>query len=296
MGSDKQSSGLLDTLKMETVRTILTHSYPYPHEHSRHLVIAVFVGCLFFISSDNMHTLIQKLDSNIKWWSMYACLLGFFYFFSSPFIGKTIKPSYSNFSRWYISWILLAALYHLPSFLSMGVDLRMNLSLFLTLFVSSILFLLVFHVIFLGLWYLGLVARVAGKRPEILTIVQNCAVLSIACCVFYSHCGNLAVVREKTFGRRNSGWFSLWNKEEGNTWLTKLVGMTKLKDQVCKSWFAPVGSASDYPFLSKWVIYGELTCNGSCAQSSNEISPLYSLWATFIALYIANYVVERSSG
>lgn len=78
----------------------------------------------------------------------------------------------------YISWILLAALYHLPSFQSMGVDLRMNLSLFLTLFVSSILFLLVFHIIFLGLWYLGLVARVAGKRPEILTIVQNCAVSS----------------------------------------------------------------------------------------------------------------------
>ena len=100
MGSDKQSVGLLETLKMERVRTILTHRYPYPHEHSRHAIIAVVVGCLFFISSDNMHTLIQKLDNNIKWWSMYGCLLGFFYFFSSPFIGKTIKPSYSNFSRW----------------------------------------------------------------------------------------------------------------------------------------------------------------------------------------------------
>lgn len=58
----------------------------------------------------------------------------------------------------------------------MGVDLRMNLSLFLTIYVSSILFLLVFHIIFLGLWYVGLVSRVAGKRPEILTIFQNCAV------------------------------------------------------------------------------------------------------------------------
>lgn len=107
MGSDKQTVGLLDTLNMETMRTIFTHTYPYPHEHSRHAVIAVFIGCLFFISSDNMHTLIQKLDSNIKWWSMYACLLGFFYFFSSPFIGKTIKPSYSNFSRWYVIFFFL---------------------------------------------------------------------------------------------------------------------------------------------------------------------------------------------
>lgn len=76
----------------------------------------------------------------------------------------------------YIAWILVAAVYHLPSFQSMGVDLRMNLSLFLTIFLASVLFLLVFHIIFLGLWYVGLVSRVAGKRPEILTIIQNCAV------------------------------------------------------------------------------------------------------------------------
>lgn len=297
MGSDKQTVGLLDTLNMETMRTIFTHTYPYPHEHSRHAVIAVFIGCLFFISSDNMHTLIQKLDSNIKWWSMYACLLGFFYFFSSPFIGKTIKPSYSNFSRWYIAWILVAALYHLPSFLSMGVDMRMNLSLFLSIYISSILFLLVFHIIFIGLWYIGLVARVAGRRPAILTILQNCAVISIACCVFYSHCGNRAITKEKTTERMSSGWFSLWKKEERNSWLAKFVRMNEFKDQVCSSWFAPVGSANDYPFLSKWVIYGELTCTGgSCGESPAEISPIYSLWATFIGLYIANYVVERSTG
>ncbi|KAL7207855.1 hypothetical protein ACSBR1_029745 [Camellia fascicularis] len=296
MGSDWQSVGLLDTLKMERVRTILTHTYPYPHEHSRHAIIAVVVGCLFFISSDNMHTLIQKLDNNIKWWSMYACLLGFFYFFSSPFLEKTIRPSYSNFSRWYIAWILVAALYHLPSFQSMGVDMRMNLSLFLTIFVSSILFLLVFHVIFVGLWYVGLVARVAGKKPEILTIIQNCAVLSVACCVFYSHCGNRAILREKSFERTNSGWFSFWKKQEQKTLLAQFLRIYEFKDKICSSWFAPVGSASDYPLLSKWVIYGELACNGSCVGSADGISPIYSLWATFIGLYIANYVVERSTG
>ncbi|CAJ2675481.1 unnamed protein product [Trifolium pratense] len=297
MVSDKHSAGLLDTLKMERVRTILTHTYPYPHEHSRHAIIAVAVGCLFFISSDNMHTLVEKLDNNIKWWSMYGCLFGFFYFFSSPFLVKTIKPSYSNFSRWYIAWILVAAVYHLPSFQSMGVDMRMNLSLFLTIYISSIVFLLVFHIIFYGLWYIGFVSRVAGKRPEILTILQNCAVLSVACCVFYSHCGNRAMLREKPLERKNSNWFSsFWKKEERNTWLAKFLRMNELKDQVCSSWFAPVGSASDYPLLSKWVIYGEIACNGSCPGSSDEISPIYSLWATFIGLYIANYVVERSTG
>ncbi|KAF3779958.1 hypothetical protein EJ110_NYTH40416 [Nymphaea thermarum] len=282
---------LLDTLKMERVRTILNYRYPYPHEHSQHAMIAVFVGCLFFISSDNMHTLIQKLDNNIKWWSIYASLIGFFYFFSTPFVRKTIKPSYSNFSR-------IAALYHLPSFQSMGVDMRMNLSLFLTIYFSSVLFLVIFHIIFLGLWYVGLVARVAGKRPEILTIIQNCTVISIACCVFYSHCGNRALLREKSLGRKHSGWFSLpfWKSEEKHTWLSQFVHMHELKDRVCSSWFAPVGSASDYPLLSKWVFYGELVCSGSCTDPSDEISPIYSLWATFIGMYIANYVVERSTG
>ncbi|XP_011627911.1 uncharacterized protein LOC18446479 isoform X1 [Amborella trichopoda] len=295
----KNSRGpLLENLGMERVRTILTYKYPYPHEHSRHAMTAVIVACLFFISSDNLHTLIQKLDSNVKWWSMYIGLVGFFYFFSSPFIRKTIKPSYSNFSRWYIAWIFIAALYHLPSFQSMGVDMRMNLSLFLTLYLSSVLFLIVFHVIFLGLWYVGLVARVAGKRPEILTIIQNCAVLSIACCVFYSHCGNRAVSKEKLLERRNSGLFSFpfWKKEERSKWLSHFIHVHELKEQVCSSWFAPVGSASDYPLFSKWVIYGEIACSGSCAGQSDEISPIYSLWATFIGLYMANYVVERSTG
>lgn len=76
----------------------------------------------------------------------------------------------------YIAWILVAALYHLPSFESMGVDMRMNLSLFLTIFLSSVSILLIFHMVFLGFWYIGLVARVAGRRPVISTIIQNCTV------------------------------------------------------------------------------------------------------------------------
>uniref|UniRef100_A0A0E0FXY5 Calcineurin-like phosphoesterase domain-containing protein n=1 Tax=Oryza nivara TaxID=4536 RepID=A0A0E0FXY5_ORYNI len=263
----QSGSPLLGTLKMKSVRTILTHTYPYPHEHSRHIMTAVIIACLFFISSDNMHTLIHKLDNNIKWWSMY------------------------------VAWICFASLYHLPSFQSMGVDMRMNLSLFLTIYFSSVLFIIAFHIVFIGLWYIGLVARMAGTRPGIWTIFQNCTVISIACCVFYSHCGNLAVHKSKSFSRNSDpNLLAFLENEKGTTWISNFLRMNELKDQICSSWFAPVGSASDYPLLSKWVIYGELVCSGSCAGPSDEISPLYSLWATFVGLYIANFVVERSTG
>lgn len=67
------------------------------------------------------------------------------------------------------------------------------------------------------------------------------------------------MLREKTLEhQKSSTWFPFWKKEDRNTWLAKFLRMNELKDQVCSSWFAPVGSASDYPLLSKWVIYGEV--------------------------------------
>lgn len=274
-----------------TVRTMLQHEYPYPHEHSQHAVLAVIAVTIFFIFSDNLHIVLQKLDANIKWWSIYGFLLGFFYFFSSPFFGRTIQPSYSNFSRWYVGWLLIAAVYHLPSFQSMGVDIRMNLSLFLTLFLSSVLALVLFHIGFLGLWYLGFVTRLAGKRPEILTILQNSAVLSIACCAFYSHCGNQAPEQPGIFQRQRSVIKDL------PKWFANLPNMHHAKEQMCTEWLGPVGTAADYPVFSKWALYGERVCNDACVGGPTDIiSPVYSLWATFIGLYIANYVVERSTG
>lgn len=176
----------------------------------------------------------------------------------------------------------------------MGVDMRMNLSLFLTLFLSSVTALILFHITFLGLWYFGLAARLAGKRPEILTIIQNSVVLSIACCVFYTHCGNKAP--SSPFARKMSARNILnsFKSPKKSWWPPPTIQVAK--EQICLTWLGPVGSASDYPFFSKWVLYGELACNEACVGLSDNISPIYSLWATFIGLYIANYVVERSTG
>ena len=94
-------------------------------------------------------------------------------------------------------------------------------------------------------------------------------VISIACCVFYSHCGNRAVLQEKSSERRNiQEQFPFWNKEDGNLWISNILHLHEFKDQVCSSWFAPVGSARDYPLLSKWVIYREVLY---CLYKSNFV-------------------------
>jgi hypothetical protein len=68
------------------------------------------------------------------------------------------------------------------------------------------------------------------------------------------------VHRSESFGKSSDpSLLALLKNENGTTWISNFLFMNELKDQICTSWFAPVGSASDYPLLSKWVIYGEVT-------------------------------------
>lgn len=97
-----------------------------------------------------------------------------------------------------------------------------------------------------------------GPLPDLLFVLQ---VLSIACCVFYSHCGNTAALKAKakSMGRQ---WSSSLLFEDARSWnLTSWGGwpqMQEVKEQVCNNWLGPVGSARDYPVFSKWVLYGEV--------------------------------------
>ena len=75
----------------------------------------------------------------------------------------------------YVSWLLVAAVYHLPSSHSVAMSMRMNLSLFLTTFASSILCLLAFHCIFKDIQYIFQCDE-TRQLPDIWTILQFSAV------------------------------------------------------------------------------------------------------------------------
>lgn len=79
--------------------------------------------------------------------------------------------------------------------------------------------------------------------------------LSVACCVFYSHCGNHAQ-NESQFGQNDAGLFTLWETGERSELLAKFLKMYELNGEEC-GWFAPV-STRDYPIHSKWLIYAEV--------------------------------------
>ncbi|KAB1220379.1 hypothetical protein CJ030_MR3G009839 [Morella rubra] len=262
-GTEKIIMGWVRTI-LQKLGMLTSVTYPYQPDLSRHAIVVAYLSCGFFVAFDIIRTLDD--DESIIWWAMHVCLFGFFYFFLKPLIGKA---SYSNFNKWYVCWILVAAVYHLPSSQPMGVYIRMYLSVFLTFFASSILSLLVFHTIFDGLRLIF--SRKGGKWPDIWTILQLSSFISIACCVFLSHCG------ERLLEQRN------------------------LKDQVCSSWLAWVESGTEsnlyFPLFYVWDNYGRMyIIYGQFAEGpSEEIYRVYSLWATFIGLYVANYVAETSS-
>jgi len=67
------------------------------------------------------------------------------------------------------------------------------------------------------------------------------------------------VHKSKSFGSSSDpNLLAFLENENGSKWISNFLCMNQLKDPICSSWFAPVGSASDYPLLAKWVIYGEV--------------------------------------
>lgn len=79
--------------------------------------------------------------------------------------------------------------------------------------------------------------------------------LSVACCVFYSHCGNQASQRSISFGRQ---WSRTNIFEDLPKSFAALQNVHQMKEAVCHEWLGPVGSAADYPVFSKWALYGEV--------------------------------------
>ncbi|KAG7941523.1 hypothetical protein I3843_16G049200 [Carya illinoinensis] len=243
---------------MRFIRPTDTSLY-LPHELPHHAVVVAFLSCVVFISLDNMIGSILDDDDIHVWRYLHLCLFGFFYLFMLPWVQFFSQPlkgklSYASFNMWYVSWLLIAAVDH-----SVGEYMRMNLSLFLTIFALSILSLLLFHTTFYGFRYIFSL-EVRKWLEKDWTMLQISAAVSIACFIFLSKCKQ--------------------RPREARTF----------RDQVYSYLIVPdVGSEINNHHYPK-VFSGVFP-----KVSTNEMHALYSLWATYIGLYIANCTAETSS-
>lgn len=117
------------------------------------------------------------------------------------------RPSYFSVSTVYVVWLLLATVYHLPPLSALGIDLRISISVFLTILIATFTALLLFR----GVYALaGLAAHATAPRwaagnfapqhrlkgpfsvAEVWLAAKNALLISLACCIAYAHCGNEA--------------------------------------------------------------------------------------------------------
>lgn len=269
-----------------------------PFYSVRYLASVSVLVMLAFVATNGFGDFAIAVNANTGWFMIYAMLILAFYFFSSPFTSKTSEmrrhvSTYFVLSTSIGIWLAVALLYHLPTFESLGLKSNISLSLYLIVFFATAVFLLLLHVCYTAA---ALLARrhcrlawnpvLKGHKlrgvfkhfvDDLWAIFTVSTLVAAACCVFYEHCGNVGAEAKVIADPSVLG---------------------SLKAGICEYWLAArlMENHSSYAWL---VVYGEFEEDTDPLQQSKEaqtrfISPVYTLWLTFISLYMTNFLVEHT--
>lgn len=238
------------------------------------------------------------------------------YLYVRPLIRRrlgSVSSGYINWTTVYAVWLCAAVFYHLPSFNSMGLDVRSDLSMLLTVFLLSLLVLGALSALHETAVAFRLVAprlvdANSGARHVFTLVILNAMTFAIACSTYYSFCGNAAASANAQSGLGGASAADI------------------LRASICSKWLHPV-SAVRHPAFSAWVIYGEAAGNASSAAALVEaampppleapavlnvdipldgrgavplpaaeaISPVFTTWLTLFAMFIANCVADYAA-
>lgn len=230
----------------------------------------------------------QKYALNRKWFYLYGAIILFAYLYIRPLIRRRLgsaSEGYINYYSLYLFWLGSAVFIHLPSFQSMGIDVKADISMLLTIFLLSLLILAGLHTlhavaVFFKLMSAALYSPGVGRRSMYTLVVLNSLTLAIACSTYYSFCGNAGL-----------------KQKDGSA--------GEFRAAICNKWLHPV-AIRDHPIFASWVLYGEgaglNTGQPKAAQilnidipfdglglisipASETISPVYTMWITLIAMY-----------
>ena len=191
------------------------------------------------------------------WYIFYALLFLLFYIFSSPFhANRELRRHWNGYvylSTTLYVWLFLALVFHLPV---LHYDTRIPLSLFSPLLLASVVTLVVCEGV-VKLCNRWMVFHV-GFRQSSMEVMQNAIVVSIVCCVVYTHCGtSSSSLLER--------WHATSPADESN--------VDRTVNAMCVLLFS-----------------------GHTNSHSRELPTVLVLWSTAMAMLTLNFALERLAG
>jgi len=238
--------------------------------------------------------IVQKYHINKKWFYLYGVMTLFAYLYVRPLIRRRLGSASSGYINWgtvYAVWLCSAVFYHLPSFESLGFDIKADVSILLTIFLLSCGLLGILATLFsTTMSFRSISTKLLyippSSRELFSVVVLNAMNLAMACSTYYSFCGNSPVSKNLGYDRDSA------------------------REIVCK-WLLKPLPANKHPIYSPWMIYGENACpESSCgaaidgqeintpsAQSDmidgrSIISPVFTTWLTLFALFMCNSAAD----
>ncbi|WIA33540.1 hypothetical protein OEZ86_006664 [Tetradesmus obliquus] len=250
----------------------------------QHTQLGVYLAGAFglvYLWSSSAQGFVDKYHFSKKWFYLYGALCCFAYLYMRPFVRKGLGSAhrgYVNFYSLYIVWLCSALFCHLPSFQTLGIDMKADVSLALSIAASSLLVLGLLH----GLQLLAIHAKLLAPAPGATRqavwscIILNSITLAAACSTYFQLCGNGSVGSTGPLAGGSAGF---------------------LQDAVCMRYLAPIPT-TEYPKFSRWMLSSLASLVGSLPGGAPEehgtvISPVFTMWCTLIALYIINIIADH---
>jgi hypothetical protein len=265
---------------------------PTQFRHTQYAVYITAMATALAAGYDSCHTIVQKYHINKKWFYLYGIMIMFAYLYVRPLIRKRLGSASSGYINWntvYAVWLCSAVFYHMPSFESLGFDIRADVSIMLTVFSMSCALLGTLAGTYGFLTSIRSVSKrllyVPPSSKEIFgVVIMNSMTLALACSTYYSFCGNSLEHSKSSYPD------------------------DVVRNYICSDLLKPL-SPHRHRIFSSWVIYGEhLQDNQTSITTYNNetsiqhivvepdekillkgyISPVFTTWLTMFFLFICN--------
>jgi len=218
-----------------------------------------------------------------------------------------------NYRTLYTVWLVAAVLYHVPTLSALGIDIRSDVSLLLTVFIvtfalSGAVEGLRQLLVAVGAYPASyqVLPKGASWKSVATVLVVNSAIAAFACSSFYSFCGEHAALHGP------ASWAS------GSTLVGKFaLGLRSAsKSVICDTMVHRVGVPEEYPAFSGLLLYSDPspgggvgpndTCTGvegggchgeestgpSGEAGTPQIAPVLVLWISLVMMGIVNHIAD----